>query len=112
MALIGSALESVLRDDQDLQRKILAIWDKYKRATEIMRINFIGKLLDCDNQDEADRMTKEFVKTTSNLLADSVREMKLCMARRMTAHVTNDYIRRVMNNNSRNSSSDESAEDE
>lgn len=93
---MASLVVPALRNDTDLKRKTLAIWDKYEKAYATIRDDYIGNFLMCDNCDEATAMTKEFGKRTSKLLADALHKMKQCMASRITEHITNDYIRRIV----------------
>lgn len=82
-----------LRNDKDLQKKILDIWHKYQLEYQIIRGNYMGQFLDCDNYDEGAQMTKDFGKRSSKLLADSLHKMQQCMATR----INNTCLRLMVN---------------
>ena len=105
---MASLILPALRNDKDLKRKILAIWHKYQKEHQIIRDDYMGKFLDCDNYDEGAQMTQEFGKRSSKLLADSLHKMKQCMASR----ITNNYLRVMVDELIYQGIGEESSEDD
>jgi len=81
--------------DKKLRMEIISVWNKYEKKYYDVRDDYISKFLTCDNHDEAARLTKDFGKRTSDLLAGTLDEVKQCMASRI-ADIENGHEMRFL----------------